>query len=96
MTFLITILQNNVLITRSGCAVLTDFGLSQVIDDLIGPSGNTTSTIQGSVRWQAPELVLDDDNQKLQLTFSSDVWSFGCTAYEVHGQYIYLTIKSSI
>jgi len=75
---------NNVLITRSGHGVLTDFGLSQVIEDLMGPSGNTTSTIQGSVRWQAPELMLDDDNnQKVQLTSSSDVWSFACTAYEL-------------
>ena len=83
-TFLTVILQNNVLITRSGRAVLTDFGLSQVIEDLMGPSGNTTSTIQGSVRWQAPELMLDDDNnQKTKLTSSTDVWSFACTAYEV-------------
>ena len=77
-------MQNNVLITRACHAVLTDFGLSQVIDDLRGPSGNTTTMVQGSIRWQAPEIVLDDeDNQKLQLTFASDVWSFACTAYEV-------------
>jgi len=75
---------NNVLITDSCHAVLTDFGLSQVIEDLIGPSGNTTSTTQGTVRWMAPELVLDDENnQTLPLTFSTDVWSFGCTAYEL-------------
>jgi len=75
---------NNVLITDSCHAVLTDFGLSQVIEDLIGPSGNTTSTCQGTVRWMAPELILDDENNKmLQLTFGSDVWSFGCTAYEL-------------
>jgi len=75
-------LQNNVLITDSCRAVLTDFGLSQVIEELIGPTGNTTSPAQGAFRWMAPELVLDD-SLTLQLTFSSDVWSFGCTAYEV-------------
>ncbi|KIM84883.1 hypothetical protein PILCRDRAFT_817698 [Piloderma croceum F 1598] len=75
---------NNVLITRACRAVLTDFGLSQVIEDLKGPSGNTTTMVQGSIRWQAPEIVLDDENnQKLQLTFPSDVWSFACTAYEL-------------
>ncbi|KIM84884.1 hypothetical protein PILCRDRAFT_817699 [Piloderma croceum F 1598] len=72
---------NNVLITTSCRAVLTDFGLSQVIEEMISPTGNTTSTAQGAVRWMAPELVLDD-SLTLQLTFSSDVWSFGCTAYE--------------
>jgi serine/threonine protein kinase len=83
-TCLTVTMQNNVLITRAGHAVLTDFGLSQVIEDLSGPSGNTTTTIPGTVRWQAPELVMDDENdQKLQLTFSSDVWAFACTAYEV-------------
>jgi len=76
--------KNNVLITDTYHAVLTDFGLSQVIEDLIGPSGNTTSMCQGTVRWMAPELVLDDENNEmLRLTFGSDVWSFGCTAYEV-------------
>jgi serine/threonine protein kinase len=46
--------------------------------------------VQGSIRWQAPEIVLDDENnQKLQLTFASDVWSFGCTAYEVGRQFIF-------
>lgn len=79
-------MQNNVLVAGDCHAVLSDFGLSQVIDDLVGPSGNTTSTLQGSIRWQAPELMLDDEsNQTLRLTFSSDVWSFACTAYEVGG-----------
>jgi len=88
ISFLTPKLQNNVLVTRACRAVLTDFGLSQVIEDLIGPSGNTTTTVPGSIRWQAPEIVLDDENnQKVQLTFNSDVWSFGCTAYEVCWQW---------
>lgn len=77
-------MQNNVLVTADFHAVLTDFGLSQVIGDLVGSSASTTNTIAGSVRWQAPELVLEDENnQTIRLSFSSDIWAFACTAYEV-------------
>lgn len=80
-------LQNNILVTADFHAVLSDFGLSQVIGDLVGSSTSTTSTIAGSIRWQAPELVLEDENsQIMQLSFSSDIWAFGCTAYEVRSQ----------
>lgn len=71
------------LVTDGHRGVLTDFGLSKVIEDLVGSSGNTTNSIDGSVRWQAPELVLDDDGEIVRLTFSSDIWAFACTAYEV-------------
>lgn len=33
----------------------------------------------GPLRWQAPELSSDDEPTKQ----TSDVWSFGCTAFEV-------------
>ncbi|KAF4585151.1 hypothetical protein EYR40_001988 [Pleurotus pulmonarius] len=72
---------NNILITDEGRAALSDFGLSQVIDDLMGPSGFTPSCSEaGPVRWQAPELLEDDDSRP---KLPSDVWSFGCTAYEL-------------
>jgi serine/threonine protein kinase len=82
--------QNNVLITDDHHAVLSDFGLSKVIDELVTSTGNVTSTQGGCVRWQAPELVVvgnaDLDDQLTparSVTRVSDVWSFGCTAYEV-------------
>ncbi|RDB31079.1 putative serine/threonine-protein kinase drkC [Hypsizygus marmoreus] len=73
---------NNVLITDDGRAALSDFGLSQVIEDLLeGPTGFTPSNPQvGPPRWQAPELLEDD---ALQPGLETDVWSFGCTAYEL-------------
>jgi len=75
---------NNVLVTEDFHAVLSDFGLSRVIGDLVGPSANTTGAIGGSVRWQAPELVLEDENvPNIRPNFSSDIWAFACTAYEL-------------
>lgn len=86
------------LVNDEGHAVLTDFGLSKVLVELTGPSGNTTTTIAGSVRWQAPEQMFDDDEESEEEvcdiskhsprpspapSLASDVWSFACTAYEV-------------
>ena len=80
--------QSNILITDEGRAVLTDFGLSRVTESM-GPTGNTTSSAAGSIRWQAPELFLElnyDAPLPIMLkrrTKASDVWAFGCTVYEV-------------
>lgn len=77
---LICFYQNNVLITDDGVAVICDFGLSQIIEDLMRPEGLTVSNPSvGPLRWQAPEL-LEDESPSTQ---ASDVWSFGCTALEV-------------
>ncbi|EDR03980.1 uncharacterized protein LACBIDRAFT_306303 [Laccaria bicolor S238N-H82] len=84
---------NNTLVNDDGHAMLTDFGLAKVIEELAGPTGNTTSSCAGSVRWQAPELIFDtgsdqddymgDAPKPSSPTPASDVWSFGCTAYEI-------------
>ena len=51
------------------------------MQDLIGPTGYTPSNPEvGPLRWQAPEF-LEDDTCKPGLF--SDIWSFGCTEYEV-------------
>ncbi|KIM37613.1 hypothetical protein M413DRAFT_448407 [Hebeloma cylindrosporum] len=72
---------NNVLITDEGRAVLCDFGLSQVVEDLGRPTGFTLSNPDtGPVRWQAPEFL---EGEVEPATLASDVWSFGCTAFEL-------------
>ncbi|KAJ4469208.1 kinase-like domain-containing protein [Lentinula aciculospora] len=74
---------NNILITDSGRATLSDFGLSQVIEDLVGPTGITPSMFQaGPIRWQSPELLMDI-SETCRPQLPGDVWSFGCTAYEL-------------
>ena len=76
--------------------MLSDFGLSKVIDELAEPTGLTTSGHGGNVRWIAPELLFDQleaeeegfDGNYATLTQKSDVWSFGCVAYEVRANKI--------
>ncbi|KAJ7213152.1 hypothetical protein GGX14DRAFT_446459 [Mycena pura] len=69
----------NVLVTRSGRAVLADFGLSSVSDSKI-LSAMSTSTVKsgGTARWQAPELFAGNPN-----SFASDVYAFSFVCYEI-------------
>lgn len=84
------------LITDDGRAVLTDFGVSKVIEDRTRPTGNTTGSSPGAVRWQAPEFFIDPDSDLIHYTLASDVWSFACTAYEVFLiTYVYLFGRKS-
>lgn len=69
----------NVLISDSGRALLTDFGLSLL--------GNSTFSISlppksgMSLNWSAPEIVDNPDgNEK---TAAADIWSFGMTLLEL-------------
>ncbi|PPR05804.1 hypothetical protein CVT26_010154 [Gymnopilus dilepis] len=72
---------NNVLITDEGRAAICDFGLSKVLEDLGCPSGFSLSNPGiGPLRWLAPELMEDDEQPAIP---ASDVWSFGCTAFEL-------------
>ncbi|KAF7339002.1 hypothetical protein MVEN_01976400 [Mycena venus] len=69
----------NVLVTRSGRAVIADFGQSSVVMN----SGITalSSTVQqsgGTLRWQAPELLKGSPN-----SVESDVYAFAGVCYEI-------------
>ncbi|KAJ7636516.1 hypothetical protein FB45DRAFT_906753 [Roridomyces roridus] len=68
----------NVLVTRSGRAVLAEFGLSSVTDSKILLLSTSTVKTGGTMRWQAPELLRGDPN-----SFASDVYAFSCVCYEV-------------
>lgn len=69
------------LITDDGRGALCDFGLSKVVEDLGRPTGLTLSNPDvGPIRWQPPEFLEDIDEPA---TLTSDVWSYGCTAFEV-------------
>lgn len=82
----------NVLIDDSGHPLITDFGLSNVLEEIsFAESGSRaaklgTSLLAGSVRWMAPELVLalvQDDGTLPSITTASDVYSFACVCLEV-------------
>ncbi|KIJ67231.1 hypothetical protein HYDPIDRAFT_148722 [Hydnomerulius pinastri MD-312] len=82
----------NILISDTGAALITDFGLSNVVEDLslteagLRAAKLGTSLLAGSTRWMAPELILtlvEDDGMPPLITPESDVYSFACVCLEV-------------
>lgn len=73
---------SNILIGDGGEALLSDFGISTLIEDATGPSCFSSSSCLGSVRWMAFELVTLGEEHP-QLTTWCDVWSYGSTALEI-------------
>ena len=65
------------LVTEHGRAVLCDFGLSMVLDQMSCQSVSSRGAA-GTVQFMAPEIILEDSR-----TLASDVYAFGMTAYEV-------------
>jgi serine/threonine protein kinase len=63
-------------------AVLTDFGLSRILET----SGFTNKLTGGTCRWMAHELIAprdDDDDYSPPVTTATDVWAFAMTVIEV-------------
>ncbi|KAK2464978.1 hypothetical protein APHAL10511_003054 [Amanita phalloides] len=74
----------NILINKYGCAVITDFGLSTVMEGITGRMG--PSYFAGSIRWMAPELILafsGDSGSGILVTTCSDVFAFAAVCLEV-------------
>ncbi|EGN92739.1 hypothetical protein SERLA73DRAFT_79310 [Serpula lacrymans var. lacrymans S7.3] len=76
----------NVLVNDRYEACLADFGLSRMLET----SGFTTTTIGGTSRWMAHELIIlpddyDDTEQNTSLlyTTATDVWAFAMTVLEI-------------
>jgi serine/threonine protein kinase len=62
---------------------LSDFGLAGFVDQFAGQEKNTT-TLAGSLRWQAPELLcMEEEDLDGSKTLASDIWAFACTVFEV-------------
>ncbi|EGO26974.1 hypothetical protein SERLADRAFT_448085 [Serpula lacrymans var. lacrymans S7.9] len=85
----------NILITSSRRACLTDFGLASARDsELIMSSSTPNARVTGTLRWQAPEL-LNYEAENTRSTFASDVYSFGCVGYEIYsGEIPFHEVKS--
>lgn len=57
-----------------GDAVLCDFGLAKVLEDV--PSGLTTTSPDAcTLRYAAPELIKEDGSPR---TLTSDMWAWAC------------------
>lgn len=69
----------NVLIGDSGEVVITDFGLSRILE----VAGFTTNNIHGTVRYFAPELCIIHSDRPSRTTKEADVWALAVTATEM-------------
>jgi serine/threonine protein kinase len=85
------------LVSDTGDALISDFGLSNVIEELSLTDASLrtaqfgTSLLAGSTRWMAPELILtlvEDDGAPPVVTTESDVFSFACVCLEVGHIYV--------
>ncbi|KAG6822190.1 hypothetical protein H0H92_014372, partial [Tricholoma furcatifolium] len=75
----------NVLIDGAGRARLADFGISGIADSKIPAwtSQSSGASKGGTVAWQAPELFDPDNDENAKNTKESDVYAWGCVAYEI-------------
>lgn len=75
---------SNVLIGDDGTAMLSDFGLSKVLESQFTQSNGPVS----SCRWMAPEI------QEGEFTVAVDIWSWAMTSLELlSGKYPFCKIK---
>ncbi|KAK7014133.1 Rho guanine nucleotide exchange factor [Paramarasmius palmivorus] len=70
----------NVLITKTGRAIVADFGLSYVAEGEVLRMTSTSALLGGTPRWLAPELL----NHASRPSYESDIYAFGCVCYEIY------------
>ena len=69
------LLQDNVLISDDGQALLADFGLSFVVNSSFDMSVSSFDGPKGTLNWMSPELFY-----VTRVSAEADVWAFGMTA----------------
>jgi len=69
------LLQANVLISDEGQALLSDFGLSFVVNSSFGMKAFSQNKPKGTIHWMSPELI-----DLGRISAEADVWAFGMTA----------------
>lgn len=76
--------QDNILVDKSGCARLNDFGFTTIAS--LNCTETSTPGFQGSYRWMAPELFNVEQNPEKSgtPTRQSDVFALGMVAIEVN------------
>ncbi|KAI0798115.1 kinase-like domain-containing protein [Abortiporus biennis] len=69
----------NILVNDNFQALISDFGMSKIIEDCTSESASQTLTRQGSCRWLSPELILGEQSSP---TKPCDIWAFAMTILE--------------
>ena len=73
-------LQFNILISDDKKALISDFGLSRLVEATISYSINS-SGVCGTARWMSPEQFPYTSVQPIKSDARNDVWSFGMVVY---------------
>jgi len=92
---------DNVLVSPSGEALVTDFGISSIIESTLTLEfGSDSNAMRGSSRWLAEELLrFSDGSEGSRHTMESDVWAFGMTVYELlthERPYFHIKIEAQV
>ncbi|TDL15151.1 kinase-like protein [Rickenella mellea] len=75
---------SNIFVTPAQTACLADFGLTRFRNPQYSSGESTTDSLRGTIRWQARELLVPDDDGKVaRPSRESDTYSFGCVCLEV-------------
>jgi serine/threonine protein kinase len=74
--------QENILVDKSGCARLNDFGFTGIAS--LNCTETSAAGFRGSHRWMAPELISADREGESGLAMNaSDVFALGMVTFEV-------------
>ena len=77
--------QDNILVDKSGCPRLNDFGFSSITS--LSCTETSTHLIRGGHRWMAPELfninAPNNEGKPVPFTRESDVFDLGMVTFEV-------------
>ncbi|KDQ16384.1 hypothetical protein BOTBODRAFT_94587, partial [Botryobasidium botryosum FD-172 SS1] len=73
----------NILISSSGNACITDFGLSELKTDTYETNYSTPFITAGHPRWQAPEIVRAENKEEARRNTTTDVFAFGRVSLEM-------------
>ncbi|KAE9388623.1 kinase-like protein [Gymnopus androsaceus JB14] len=71
----------NILISDDRRCCLADFGLSVLDTQSMNPTH--TASVQGSLRWLAPEFINPTPLPNAGRLTSRDIYAFGCTVFEI-------------
>ncbi|KAF8162035.1 kinase-like domain-containing protein [Mycena galopus ATCC 62051] len=72
----------NILVKDDGVCCLADFGIAVLAEMHVSWTISSTTSIQGAVRWLAPELL--DPEHRPKPSTTRDIYSLGCTIYEIY------------
>ncbi|KIM20324.1 hypothetical protein M408DRAFT_82191 [Serendipita vermifera MAFF 305830] len=70
---------DNILVDLDGICKIFDFGISKRENDNIYGANETATTMQGSVFWMAPEVLVTSEGYGGKV----DIWSLGCVVLEM-------------